>query len=83
MRRGSRFTSPAVIRCCTGVRVVINRRWDGLRWTTCISLRIGSALERLLRPKTYHAVVANPPYITPKDSGTEPGVSGPLHRLAT
>ncbi len=24
-------------------------------------------LERLLRPKTYHAVVANPPYITPKD----------------
>jgi hypothetical protein len=26
------------------------------------------ALERLLRPKTYHAVVANPPYITPKDS---------------
>ena len=25
------------------------------------------ALERLLRPKTYHAVVANPPYITPKD----------------
>jgi len=27
-----------------------------------------AALERLLRPKTYHAVVANPPYITPKDS---------------
>ena len=26
------------------------------------------ALERLLRPKTYHAVVANPPYITPKDA---------------
>ena len=26
-----------------------------------------NALERLLRPKTYHAVVANPPYITPKD----------------
>jgi len=25
------------------------------------------ALERLLRPRTYHAVVANPPYITPKD----------------
>ena len=25
------------------------------------------ALERLLRPKSYHAVVANPPYITPKD----------------
>src|SRR5208337_4676968 len=25
------------------------------------------ALERLLRPKAYHAVVANPPYITPKD----------------
>ena len=25
------------------------------------------ALERLLRPKTYHAVVANPPYITPED----------------
>ncbi len=24
-------------------------------------------LARLLRPKTYHAVVANPPYITPKD----------------
>lgn len=24
-------------------------------------------LERLLRPGTYHAVVANPPYITPKD----------------
>jgi hypothetical protein len=26
-------------------------------------------LERLLRPGTYHAVVANPPYITPKDRG--------------
>jgi hypothetical protein len=26
-------------------------------------------LERLLRPGTYHAVVANPPYITPKDAG--------------
>ncbi len=26
-----------------------------------------AALERLLRPKSYHAVVANPPYITPKD----------------
>jgi hypothetical protein len=26
-------------------------------------------LERLLRPSTYHAVVANPPYITPKDRG--------------
>jgi len=26
------------------------------------------ALSRLLRPKFYHAVVANPPYITPKDS---------------
>jgi len=26
------------------------------------------ALGRLLRPKAYHAVVANPPYITPKDS---------------
>jgi hypothetical protein len=26
-------------------------------------------LERLLRPGTYQAVVANPPYITPKDSG--------------
>jgi N-6 DNA Methylase len=26
-------------------------------------------LERLLRPATYHAVVANPPYITPKDRG--------------
>jgi len=25
-------------------------------------------LERLLRPKRYHAVVANPPYITPKDA---------------
>jgi len=25
------------------------------------------ALARLLRPKSYHAVVANPPYITPKD----------------
>jgi hypothetical protein len=25
------------------------------------------ALERILRPKGYHAVVANPPYITPKD----------------
>ena len=25
------------------------------------------ALERLLRPKFYHAIVANPPYITPKD----------------
>ncbi len=24
-------------------------------------------LERLLRPRAYHAVVANPPYITPKD----------------
>lgn len=27
-----------------------------------------SALGRLLRPKSYQAVVANPPYITPKDS---------------
>ena len=26
-------------------------------------------LERLLRPGSYHAVVANPPYITPKDRG--------------
>src|SRR5262249_49769159 len=26
-------------------------------------------LERLLRPGAYHAVVANPPYITPKDRG--------------
>jgi len=26
-----------------------------------------AALNRLLRPKFYHAVVANPPYITPKD----------------
>jgi hypothetical protein len=26
-------------------------------------------LERLLRPGTYHAVIANPPYITPKDRG--------------
>lgn len=26
-------------------------------------------LERLLRPGIYHAVVANPPYITPKDRG--------------
>jgi hypothetical protein len=26
------------------------------------------ALERLLRPMMYHAVVANPPYITPNDS---------------
>jgi hypothetical protein len=26
-------------------------------------------LGRLLRPGTYHAVVANPPYITPKDRG--------------
>jgi hypothetical protein len=26
-------------------------------------------LERLLRPGTYHTVVANPPYITPKDRG--------------
>jgi hypothetical protein len=26
-------------------------------------------LERLLPPGTYHAVVANPPYITPKDRG--------------
>ena len=26
-----------------------------------------AALERLLRPGIYHAVVANPPYITPKD----------------
>src|SRR5262245_24825522 len=26
-------------------------------------------LERLLLPGTYHAVVANPPYITPKDRG--------------
>ena len=25
------------------------------------------ALERLLRPGAYHAVIANPPYITPKD----------------
>jgi len=25
-------------------------------------------LDRLLRPKRYHAVVANPPYITPKDA---------------
>jgi hypothetical protein len=25
------------------------------------------ALERVLRPKAYHAVMANPPYITPKD----------------
>src|SRR5271157_2236370 len=25
-------------------------------------------LNRILRPKAYHAVVANPPYITPKDS---------------
>ena len=25
------------------------------------------ALERILRPRGYHAVVANPPYITPKD----------------
>ena len=30
------------------------------------------ALERLLRPKTYHAVVANPPYITPKDRALNP-----------
>jgi hypothetical protein len=26
------------------------------------------ALERILRPKSYHTVVANPPYITPKDA---------------
>jgi hypothetical protein len=26
------------------------------------------ALDRILRPKSYHAVVANPPYITPKDA---------------
>jgi hypothetical protein len=26
-------------------------------------------LERLLRPGTYHVVIANPPYITPKDRG--------------
>lgn len=27
----------------------------------------GAELKRVLRPKSYHAVVANPPYITPKD----------------
>ncbi len=36
-----------------------------------ISRRIAEALGRMLRPKTYHAVVANPPYITPKDRGAE------------
>ena len=33
-----------------------------------ISLRIKEVLDRLLRPGSYHAVVANPPYITPKDA---------------
>ena len=36
-----------------------------------ISLRIARRLDRLLRPEAYHAVVANPPYITPKDRGSE------------
>ncbi len=32
-------------------------------------------LRRILQEGTFHAVVANPPYITPKDRGGESGVS--------
>ena len=32
------------------------------------------ALARLLQPGTYHAVVANPPYITPKDTALNDGL---------
>ena len=38
-------------------------------------------LDRLLRPGRYHAVVANPPYITPKDAALECGVSGAIFDL--
>ena len=38
-------------------------------------------LDRLLRPGRYHAVVANPPYITPKDAALEFGLSRQVHNL--
>ena len=39
------------------------------------------ALSRLLKPGSYHAVVANPPYITPKDLVAECGVSGSIRNV--
>ena len=36
-----------------------------------ISLKIPKPCLGCLQPGSYHAVVANPPYITPKDRGAE------------
>ena len=63
--------SPAVIRCCMGALEGISFRWDGARSTTFISRRIGKSSGGCCGPKAYHAVVANPPYITPKDRGAQ------------
>ncbi len=41
-----------------------------------------AALNRVLVPGRFHAVVANPPYITPKDAGAESGLPGALLDLS-
>ena len=65
--RGSPSTSPAATRYCTASPGGDQQTMGWAPIGPCLSARGSGRLERLLRPKSYHAVVANPPYITPKD----------------
>ena len=73
--------SPAATHSSTAAPAATRPRWAGARSTMLISPRMLRHWARMLRPKAYHAVVANPPYITPKDRGTQPGLSRPIRDL--
>ena len=55
----------SAIRCCTGPGGD-SRLWAGTTWTTPTRPKTCRCFS-MLKPGRYHAVVANPPYITPKD----------------